>query len=134
MRRHTPRMGTFYSRCTFANPADCNRSVTVQKLLVDTGSECTWAPAKVLERIGIQRVKDMTFVLANGQDITRKVGFAVIRLDKRVTVDEVVFAEPGDLLLLGARTLEGLNVTIDAARKRLVGAGPHLAATPVCVR
>ena len=58
----------------------------------------------------------------------------MIRLDKRVTVDDVVFAEPGDLLLLGARTLEGLNVTIDAARRRIVSAGPHFAATPVRVR
>lgn len=127
-------MGTFYTKCTFANLADRSRSIAVQKLLVDTGSECTWAPAKSLERIGITREKELTFVLANGQEVTRAVGFAVIRLDSRVTVDEVVFAEPGDLLILGARTLEGLNVTIDAARKRLVGAGPHLAATPVPVR
>ena len=46
--------------------------------------------------------------MANGQRITRSVGFAIIRLDKHFTVDEVVFAEKGDLLLLGARTLEGL--------------------------
>jgi hypothetical protein len=57
-----------------------------------------------------------------------------IRLDRRVTVDEVVFAEPGDLLLLGARTLEGLNVTIDSTRRRLVSTGPQLAATPVRAR
>jgi hypothetical protein len=56
-----------------------------------------------------------------------------IRLDRRVTVDEVVFAEPGDLLLLGARTLEGLNVT-DSTRRRLVSAGPQLAGTPVRAR
>jgi hypothetical protein len=44
------------------------------------------------------------------------------------TVDEVVFAEPGDLALLGARTLEGLNLTVDAARKRLLAAEPLPAA------
>lgn len=43
---------------------------------------------------------------------------------ERFTIDEVVFAEPGELLLLGARTLEGLNLTIDTSRKRLVAAGP----------
>jgi hypothetical protein len=43
-------------------------------------------------------------------------------------VDEVVFAEPGDQTLLGARTLEGLNLTVDAGRKRLVAAGPMPAA------
>jgi hypothetical protein len=45
------------------------------------------------------------------------------------TVDEVVFAEEGDLLLLGARSLEGLNLMVDAARKKLVAAGPLPAAS-----
>jgi len=33
-------------------------------------------------------------------------------------------------LLLGARTLEGLNLRIDAARKKLVAAGPLPALSP----
>ncbi|HWE39685.1 MAG TPA: hypothetical protein VG406_24260 [Isosphaeraceae bacterium] len=52
-----------------------------------------------------------------------------VRIDPRFTVDEVVFAEPGDLLLLGARTLDGLNLTVDARQKTLVAAGPLPAAT-----
>lgn len=67
--------------------------------------------------------------MANGQRITRNVGFAIIRLDKYFTIDEVVFAEKGDLLLLGARTLEGLNLTVDPRSKKLVAAGPLPAAT-----
>ncbi len=69
-------------------------------------------------------------MLANGQQVTRSVGFAIIRLDKSFTIDEVVFAERGDLLRLGARTLEGLNLTIDPGGKRLVAAGPLPAASP----
>ena len=45
--------------------------------------------------------KDVSFVLANGQQITRSVDFAIVRLDKYFTIDELVFAEPGDLLFLG---------------------------------
>src|SRR5262249_36551145 len=98
-------------------------------LLVDTGSECTWIPADVLDRIGIKpRKKDETFVMANGQEITRSVGFAVIRVGEYFTVDEVVFAQRGDLPLLGARTLEGLNLAVDTAKKRLAAAGPRPAA------
>jgi predicted aspartyl protease len=83
-----------------------------------------------LEKLGINREKkDIPFVMANGQHITRSVGFAIIRLDKYFTVDEVVFAEKGDLLLLGAGTLEGLNLTVDSKRKKLVAAGPVPAAT-----
>jgi predicted aspartyl protease len=66
--------------------------------------------------------------MANGQQVTRSIGFAIVRVEQPFTVDEVVFAQPGDLLLLGARTLEGLNLTVDSARKRLVAAGPLPAA------
>jgi predicted aspartyl protease len=66
--------------------------------------------------------------MVNGQLITRSVGFAIIRLDSYFTVDEVVFAEKGDLLLLGARTLEGLNLTIDSRKKKLLASGPIPAA------
>ena len=118
-------MGTFYARCRIANPVDRARSAVISKLLVDTGSEYTWVPEQTLERLGIQREKkDLTFVMANGQQITRSVGFAIIHLDKSFTIDEVVFAEKGDLLLLGARTLEGLNLTVDSNRKKLVASGP----------
>jgi predicted aspartyl protease len=72
--------------------------------------------------------KDLAFVMANGQVVTRSVGFAILRVAKTFTIDEVVFAEPGDLALLGARTLEGLNLTVDTAKKKLVAAGPLPAA------
>jgi predicted aspartyl protease len=118
-------MGTFYTRCKIENSVDRTLSVIIPKILVDTGSEYTWVPAATLEKLGIEREKkDLPFIMANDQQITRSVGFAIIRLDKFFTIDEVVFAEKGDLLLLGARTLEGLNVTVDPRRKKLVVAGP----------
>jgi hypothetical protein len=40
-----------------------------------------------------------------------------------------VFAEPGDMVLLGARSLEGLNLRVDARTKQLVDAGPIVAAS-----
>ena len=122
-------MGTFYTRCKIENPVDRSKSAVISKILVDTGSEHTWILGTILERIGISREKkDVLFVLANGQQVTRSVGFAILRLDKFFTIDEVVFAEKGDLLLLGARTLEGLNLTVDSRRKKLVAAGPIPAA------
>jgi predicted aspartyl protease len=124
------RMGTFFVRCKIENVIDRTKSAVLSKMLVDTGSEYTWVPAGTLEKIGIQREKkDLPFVMANGQQVTRSVGFAIVRLDKYFTVDEVVFAEKGDLLLLGARTLEGLNLTVDSGRKKLVAAGPIPAAS-----
>ncbi|MEA2553819.1 MAG: hypothetical protein QOJ65_1995 [Fimbriimonadaceae bacterium] len=122
-------MGTFSTSCELANIADRSRTIVVPKMLVDTGSEFTWAPREDLEHIGVLlEKKDLSFVMANGQQVTRSVGFAIVRVGGRFTVDEVVFAEHGDLLLLGARTLEGLNLTVDPARKQLVAAGPLPAA------
>ncbi len=122
-------MGAFFTRCKIENSVERNKSAIIPRMLVDTGSEYTWVPAAILEKIGINREKkDLPFVMANGQRITRSVGFAIVRLDKFFTIDEVVFAEKGDLLLLGARTLEGLNLTVDSRRKKLVDAGPLPAA------
>jgi hypothetical protein len=40
----------------------------------------------------------------------------------------VVFAQPGDMVLLGAHTIEGMNLRVDLKNKQLVPAGPVPAA------
>ena len=123
------RMGTFYTGCRIENVSERSKGATLPKLLVHTGSEYTWVPETTLDRLDIQREKkDLEFVMANGKRVTRSVGFAIVRVDQYFTVNEVVFAEKGDLLLLGARTLEGLNLTVDPQRKKLVASGPLPAA------
>lgn len=122
-------MGLFSVGCLLENQRDRTRSVRVSKVMVDTGSELTWIHQRHLEKIGVEpEKKDRRFVMANGQEITRSIGFAVIRVGKELTTDEVVFAQKGDLQLLGARTLEGLNLQVDARNKTLVAAGPFIAA------
>jgi predicted aspartyl protease len=122
-------MGTFHTRCRIANPSRRSKSARVPKILVDTGSEYTWVPGRLLQRLAIAREKkDVRFVMANGEQITRSVGFAIVHVDGSFTIDEVVFGEPGDLTLLGARTLEGLNLRVDTQLKKLVAAGPVPAA------
>ena len=122
-------MGTFSVPCRISNVVDRTRSADLAQVLVDTGGEYTWVPEKVLEQLGIAREKkDLRFIMANGEVVTRSVGFAILHVENSFTIDEVVFAEPGDLLLLGARTLEGLNLTVDSRLKKLVAAGPLPAA------
>ncbi len=122
-------MGTFSIKCKIENIVVREKSAVIPKILVDTGSEYTSISANMLKELDIPpEKKDVTFVMANGQKITRSVGFAIVRYDKFFTVDEVVFAEKGDLLLLGARTLEGLSLTVDSRRKKLVASGPIPAA------
>lgn len=122
-------MDAFFTSCRVENHVDHSKSIRVPRLLVDTGSEHTWIPAAKLEKIAVMREKkDVSFVTANGELVTRSVGFAILRVAEHFTIDEVVFAEKGDVALLGARTLEGLNLTVDAARRKLVAAGPLPAA------
>lgn len=122
-------MGTFYIGCKVENHKDQKRSAVVPRLLVDSGSEYTWLPEEVLKQIGVQAVKkDLQIQMANGQIITRSVGYAILRVAAFETIDEVVFAQKGDLNLLGARTLEGMNVSVDSRRKKIVAAGPVVAA------
>jgi predicted aspartyl protease len=125
-------MGLFTVGCRIENHNDPKKSVVIPRLLVDTGSEYTWIAASHLEKIGIEpRKRDMQFQMANGQIITRSVGYAIIKVGRSETTDEVVFAQKGDLLLLGCRALEGLRLRVDSHEKRLVAAGPIVAATAV---
>jgi predicted aspartyl protease len=97
---------------------------------VDTGAEFTWIKAETLKKAGVTKEnKSYRFITARGQEITRPVGFAVIQVGDSVTTDEVVFGEPGDLEILGARTLEGMNLRVDPREKKLVAGGPILAAS-----
>ena len=122
-------MGTFRIDVEVAGPGRRPRWTPVTGVVVDSGSEMSWLPDAVLRQLGIAVFKrHEAFVTADGRHVTRDVGIALIRHGDFKTVDEVVFGRPGDLTLLGARTLEGFNATIDARRKRLVAGGPLPAA------
>ena len=122
-------MGAFTVSIRVCKPGRRPRWADFDKVLVDTGSEMTWLPEDALRAIGIERFKkDQPFVMANGTQVTRDVGIAIVACDKFKTVDEVVFARPGDLHLLGARTLEGFNAHVAPRSRKLVAAGPLPAA------
>ena len=118
-------MGTFSVGCLVKNPVNRERSVRIARLMVDTASESTWVPRKRLEECGIKPEKRQAFQMANGQWIYRDVGYGVIRVSERETIDEVVFAEAGDYILLGARALEGLMLWVDPREKRLIQIEAH---------
>ena len=96
--------------------------------LVDTGSEYTWIPRDLLEGLGIIVERRQGFIVADGRRIDRYIGYALIRAGGSEAPELVVFAEPGDMSLLGAHALEGLNVKIDPVRRTLVPAGPVITA------
>ena len=79
--RSKENMDTFYVGCRVENHKDPREAAVVPKLLVDSGNEFTWLPEDVLRRIGVEPVKkDLEIQMANGQIITRTVGYAVLRV------------------------------------------------------
>lgn len=122
-------MGVFAVEIEIRKPTARAKFHIVGGSMVDTGSELSWVSEKTLREIGISvRKKNQPFVMANGDTVVRDLGYAIIRYGGFETIDEVVFAQETDLQLLGSRTLEGFNATVDPARKRLVSAGPMPAA------
>jgi clan AA aspartic protease len=124
----TDDMGTFRVDLEIENPARPGERRLVRSVLVDTGAELSWVPADVLDMLGIERYETRRFRQTDGTILERPVGPAFLYVAGKRTVDDVVFGEPGDLVLLGSRTLEGLNVRIEPVTKRLVDAGPAPAA------
>jgi clan AA aspartic protease len=122
-------VGTFRTTIAIENPLRRGERRELTDTLVDTGAELTWVPTEVLEALGITRQKHLGFRTADGRAVFRDIGYAIVHAGGTETNDEVVFAERGDMILLGARSLEGLNLRVDARTKRLVDAGPIIAAT-----
>ena len=127
-------MGTFRIDLEVESPITTARR-KISSVLVDTGAELSWIPSAVLEELGIERRKTWHFRQADGTVLERWTGFVIVHVAGIETADEVVFGEEGDLVLLGSRSLEGLNVRVDPVAKRLVDAGPApAAALPAAAR
>jgi predicted aspartyl protease len=121
-------MGSFRVDIEIENPARLGKRRLLKSVLVDTGAELSWVPAHVLESIGVEHNNRWHFRQADGTVLERWTGIVVVSLGGRRTGDDVVFGQPGDLVLLGSRTLEGLNLRVEPVAKRLVDAGPAPAA------
>ena len=106
--------------------AEARRTLT--HVMVDTGSEYNWAPASLLRELGVNPVRIDRFETADGRILEREVGFALFYAAGRSSPAIAVFAMPGDMILLGAHGLEGMNLRVDLVRRELVPAGPIPAA------
>ena len=121
-------MGAFRVDMVLANPARPGDKRTLRSVLVDTGAELSWVPAPLLESLGVERNNKWRFRQADGTILERWTGTVVVEVAGKRAGDEVVFGQPGDLVLLGSRTLEGLNFRVEPVTKQLVDAGPAPAA------
>jgi predicted aspartyl protease len=113
-------MSAYHIDLTVTNPKREEIRSEPIRVLVDTGSEFTWLPAEELSKVGVYARHQRVFRMADGRTIVRDVGFCILEAEGFITNDAVVFAEPGDLHLLGVHTLEGFGVSVDPVNHRLI--------------
>lgn len=121
-------MGTFHTDVELENPLVPGVRQAVKGALVDTGAVLSWFPKDVLQSLYVRPLKLWHFRQADGTVVARWTAEVRVFAAGTSTIDEVVIGEPGDLVLLGARSLEGLNLRVDPVSMRLVDAGPAPAA------
>jgi len=105
---------------TAVNPKEEHRCTPPVEAMVDTGSELSWLPKQLLLDAGITVKGKKRFETATKQLVERDFGYAILQAEDYATNDEIVFAEKGDMPLLGVRTLEGFSVMVDNIGHRFV--------------
>jgi clan AA aspartic protease len=110
-------MGTFSIAITVSTD---DRHTADLEALVDTGATNTVVPSDVLHRIGVQPHRRSTFQLADGREVEMDIGRAWVRVDGQREYTQVVFGPEGNQPILGAITLEEMNLSVDPVSKRLV--------------
>jgi predicted aspartyl protease len=105
-------MGTFSIAISVSDQQ--NGSSETIEALVDTGATNTVLPSELLER------RSSVFQLADGRELELEIGRAWVRVDGQQEFTQVVFGPEGTSPILGAITLEEMNLAVDPVAQRLV--------------
>ncbi|PKB71565.1 MAG: hypothetical protein BZY87_04755 [SAR202 cluster bacterium Io17-Chloro-G6] len=110
-------MGTFNVSIQVGSPSGSEfRPIDA---LVDTGASHTLLPGNLLTSLGVVAIGQVTFQLADERSVEYDVGEARIRLDGRERTSLVIFGPDDAQPLLGATTLQLLNMAVDTVGERL---------------
>ena len=88
-------------------------------LLVDSGAVYSLVLGKILDELDIEPYKEMSFSLADGTTLKRKVCSAYFEFGGEGGPAPVVYGEEGDEPLLGATTLESLGLVLNPFTRTL---------------
>lgn len=87
--------------------------------LVDSGAVYSVMDRTILRAIGCRAYRSRDFFLADGTKTTREIGDAYFEYAGIGGAAPVVFGEKGDVNLLGATTLEALELVLDPFKREL---------------
>lgn len=89
------------------------------RLLVDTGSTCSWISRKTLEKLGIKPVRKMRFKTMSGDIVEREIGHVFVEYDSEEAPTTLVFAEDDDGNIFGLHGLERLGLEVDPTTQQI---------------
>ena len=92
------------------------------EVTVDTGSTYTAVPRELLRRLGVPVERSLPPETADGRVVPVDVGRTTIRLEGLEFPTPVIFAEEGELSLLGVVALEEAVLAVDPLAGRLIPA------------
>ena len=89
------------------------------EFLVDSGAVYSLVPGKILDQLGIEPYKEMSFSLADGTSIKRRISSAYFEFEGEGGPAPVVYGEERDTALLGATTLESIGLVLNPFTRTL---------------
>jgi len=100
------------------SPSDQSKAIDLD-LIIDTGSTYTWVKRTRLGILGLKPTGRRMFKTIEGKLVEREIGEALIECEGERATTIVVFAEEGDVEVLGVYALEGLGLEVDPTTKEL---------------
>ena len=96
-----------------------NKKKTKIEFLLDSGPIYTLLPEKQWKVIGLKPKRKMSFTLADGTKVQRRISECHIALPQGEGHTPVILGEAGDEALLGAVTLEILGLILNPFKRSL---------------
>jgi predicted aspartyl protease len=112
-------VATFTVKVKVWNPAEPGHFAEAD-VWADTGAAYSWISKTRLEPLDVQKVRRLQFHTIEGHTVERDLAAVFLSVDGFTGGDNVVVAEPGDLEVLGAHSLESLGLSVDPVHKKLV--------------
>ena len=109
-------MGITYVEGVVRNSGAKEKTV---RFLVDSGATYTLLPLEAWQALGLSPKRSLTFTLADGTTIERKVSECYIKLPQGEGHTPVILGEAGDEALLGVVTLEILGLVLNPFTRTL---------------
>ena len=117
-------MGVF--RCSITVSPITGPDSRMSEAIVDTGASYTIIPGQLLRQLGIQPKRTDVFMMADGSRREETIGEARVTVNGRDAVTPVIFGSDQALPLLGAVTMQELNLAVDTRGERLVPGTAYL--------